>query len=188
MGFFKTAASQLKSLASRAATALGFAGPFQRRALPAQTFTVEAYESSPAGAAVALSRAIEQKRSVRFQYTDKWIRRDGSVVGISGTRAGNPHALWRGFNGTLYLHMYIDPTSTSQSHTISRRGDATDSERRSGEMPGWRTFIVSRIRDVETLNMGKNWRGKEITFSAAPGWNPGWYFSVGSALRLLGDK
>lgn len=188
MGFFKTAATTLKSLATKAATALGFQGPFARRALPAQTFTVEAYESSPAGTVVALSRAIKEQKSVRFNYTDKWIRRDGSVVGISGSRTGNPHAIWKAFNGTIYLHMYVDPTSTSQSNTISRRSDATDSERQAGDMPGWRTFIVSRINNVETLNMGNNWRGKEIKFEPAPGWNPGWYFKVGAALRLLGDK
>lgn len=186
MAFFRTLTSAVGGLAKKAAEsalvntvaeALGFSGANQRRVVPTD-FTVLRQEGvgGTVSAMVGLEEAIDQMLPVRFQYTDLWVRRDGSVIGIKGLRVGNPHALFYGPNGLPYLHMYIDPQSASQSNTLRRRADATPSERRNGEMPGWRTFIVGRIRDLEVLEP-KDAFGRRKRFKIAPGFNKGFYDS-----------
>jgi hypothetical protein len=132
-----------------------------------------------------LSEAIKNRQPVRFVYNDKWVPTDpADQLGSKGTRVGDPCALWIGFNGRTYLHLYIDPESVSLSNTLVRAGKRSSG----GEKPGWRTFLVDRIGFIELLSNGVDARGNPIPFTTPPGWNPRWYFSVGSALRLLGDR
>jgi len=114
-----------------------------------------------------LAYAIENKQPVSFFYNDKW--QEEGVTGKYGQRVGNPHAVWRGSNGTVYLHLYVDPQSASAT----------------GDLPGWRTFIVPRIQNVSVLELGTKLFGKPIRFVDAPGWNPAWYSRVGSPIHLV---
>jgi hypothetical protein len=114
-----------------------------------------------------LERAIELKNPVSFFYNDKW--QPEGVTGKYGTRIGNPHALWRGNNGTVYLHLYVDPQSASAT----------------GDLPGWRTFIVSRIQGVSVLELGTRLFGSPVQFVTAPGWNPAWYSRVGTPIAMI---
>jgi len=114
-----------------------------------------------------LERAIELKNPVSFFYNDKW--QPEGVTGKYGTRIGNPHAIWRGNNGTVYLHMYVDPQSASAT----------------GDLPGWRTFIVSRITGVSVSELGTRLSGKPVQFVTAPGWNPAWYSRVGTPIAMI---
>lgn len=114
-----------------------------------------------------LKQAIDNKQPVSFFYNDKW--QPEGVTGKYGTRVGNPHALWRGNNGTVYLHLYVDPQSASAT----------------GDLPGWRTFIVNRITGVSVLELGSRLFGRPIQFVNAPGWNPRWYSRVGTPIDLV---
>ena len=114
-----------------------------------------------------LEKAIELKNPVSFFYNDKW--QPEGVTGKYGQRVGNPHAVWRGANGTVYLHLYVDPQSASAT----------------GDLPGWRTFIVSRIQNVSVLELGTRLFGRPIQFVGAPGWNPAWYSRVGQPLYMV---
>lgn len=119
-----------------------------------------------------LVEAIKERQPVRFMYTDKIVR--GSPgAGVRGSRVGNPHALFRGENGGFYLHMYIDPQSASQSRS---RGTAT--------APGWRTFLLNRITDLEPLNPPSRLFGGVQRFPIAPGYNPSFYRRVGIPVAL----
>jgi len=64
--------------------------------------------------------------------------------------------------------MYVDPRSATAT----------------GQLPGWRTFIVSRIRGVSTLELGNTFFGKPVQFPIAPGYNPNWYSGQGTPLYL----
>jgi len=120
----------------------------------------------------AIKWAIENKQSVNFRYVDKW--RKPNERGAKGPRIGNPHALWLGKNGTLYLHMYIDPQSASASAS-----DGT------GRKPGWRTYIVSRIDEAAVRDAGfSRWTATRNTFSVAPGYNSSWYSQFGRPIAL----
>jgi hypothetical protein len=114
-----------------------------------------------------LQKAIDLKNPVSFFYNDKW--QPEGVLGKYGTRVGNPHAIWRGKNGTVYLHLYVDPQSASAT----------------GDLPGWRTFIISRIQNVSVFELGSRMFGRPVQFVTAPGWNPGWYFRVGTPLQMI---
>ncbi len=114
-----------------------------------------------------LQQAIALKNPVSFFYNDKW--QPEGVTGKYGTRVGNPHAVWRGKNGTVYLHLYVDPQSASAT----------------GDLPGWRTFIISRIQNVSVLELGTKFFGRPIQFVNAPGWNPAWYSRVGTPIKLI---
>jgi len=114
-----------------------------------------------------LETAIENKQPVSFFYNDKW--QPEGVQGKYGQRIGNPHAIWKGANGTTYLHLYVDPQSASAT----------------GDLPGWRTFIVGRVQNVSVLELGTRLFGKPIQFVTAPGWNPSWYRQVGQPLFLI---
>ena len=114
-----------------------------------------------------LQQAIDLKNPVSFFYNDKW--QPEGVTGKYGQRVGNPHAVWRGKNGTVYLHLYVDPQSASAT----------------GDLPGWRTFIVSRIQNVSVLELGKKLFGRPIQFVTAPGFNRGWYSRVGTPIKIL---
>ena len=114
-----------------------------------------------------LQQAIDLKNPVSFFYNDKW--QPEGVTGKYGQRVGNPHAVWRGKNGTVYLHLYVDPQSASAT----------------GDLPGWRTFIVSRIQNVSVLELGNKLFGRPIQFVTAPGFNPGWYSRVGTSIKIL---
>jgi len=125
------------------------------------------YRTYAGGVDANLVDAIERRQPVSFFYTDKW--QPQGTPGASGMRVGNPHALWIGRNGTKYLHLYVDPQSATAT----------------GQLPGWRTFIVGRIRDVSVLELGAKLFGKPIQFVQAPGWNPGWYARNGQAVKLI---
>lgn len=133
-----------------------------------------------------LSDAIKFRQPVRFVYNDKWVPADpADQLGAKGTRVGDPCAMWIGFNGGQYLHLYIDPESVSLSNTLVRAGKRSSG----GEKPGWRTFLVERIGFIELLSNGVDAKGKPIPFTTPPGFNPGWYSrKAGYVLRMLGDK
>lgn len=116
-----------------------------------------------------LKRAIDLKNPVSFFYNNRWT--EEGVTGKYGQRVGNPHAIWRGDNGTVYLHMYVDPQSASAT----------------GDLPGWRTFIVSRIQNVSVLELGSRLFGRPIQFVDAPGWRPTWYAQVGTPIKLVNE-
>lgn len=121
----------------------------------------------------AVKYAIQNRLSVNFRYVDK--TRKANEPGAKGPRIGNPHALWVGRNGTLYLHMWIDPQSASASAS-----DGT------GRKPGWRTYIVSRIDAAAIRDAGfSSWTTTRNTFNIAPGWNPSWYSQVGQPVALV---
>jgi len=111
--------------------------------------------------------AIENKQPVSFFYNDKW--QEEGVTGKYGQRVGNPHAIWTGTNGTTYVHLYVDPQSASAT----------------GDLPGWRTFILGRIQNVSVLKLGTKLFGSPITFVTGPGYNPSWYSRNGTALALV---
>jgi len=114
-----------------------------------------------------LETAIKNRQPVSFFYNDKW--QPEGVTGKYGQRVGNPHAIWKGSNGTTYLHLYVDPQSASAT----------------GDLPGWRTFILGRIQNVSVLELGTKLFGKPIQFVQAPGWNPAWYSRVGTPIYLI---
>ena len=154
-----------QSIRARLAKAFGFGGkpktviPRSRRAQ-----YVAAFGGDPMR---ELEKAIANKQPVSFFYNDKW--QDEGVPGKYGQRVGNPHAVWRGSNGTTYLHLYVDPQSASAT----------------GNLPGWRTFIVGRIQNVSVLELGTRLFGRVIQFVTAPGWNPGWYSRAGQPIYLI---
>jgi len=126
-----------------------------------------AYRSYEGGVEANLKSAIERKQPVTFYYDDKW--QEEGVPGKIGQRVGNPHAIWRGSNGTKYLHLYVDPQSASAT----------------GGLPGWRTFILDRIQNVSILELGTKLFGKPVQFVLAPGWNPRWYSTVGTPIEII---
>ncbi len=153
------------SLRARFAKAFGFGGrpktviPASRKAQYVASFGGDPMKE--------LERAIQNKQPVSFFYNDKW--QDEGTPGKYGQRIGNPHAVWRGNNGTVYLHLYVDPQSASAT----------------GDLPGWRTFILNRIQNVSVLELGARLMGQNIGFTLAPGWNPAWYSRVGTPLFLI---
>jgi len=120
-----------------------------------------------------LAEAIRARQPVRFMYTDKYVKGRGGA-GVRGSRIGNPHALFMGERGGFYLHMYVDPQSASQSRS---RGTATT--------PGWRTFLLNRITDLEPLAPPRKLFGGVQQFPIAPGYNPSWYRRVGIPVALV---
>jgi len=155
----------LKSLALRLKEAFGFR---QRAATIIPTTRKQAYYRTIEGIGEAgnLAEGITRRQPVSFYYEDKW--QEPGVPGRAGVRVGNPHAMWRGNNNTTYVHMYVDPRSATAT----------------GQLPGWRTFIVSRIRGVSTLELGKTFFGKPVQFPLGPGYNPAWYSGQGTPLYL----
>lgn len=153
------------SLRARFAKAFGF-GAKPRTVIPKSRGAqyVAAFGGDPMR---ELAKAVDMKAPVSFFYNDKW--QPEGVSGKYGQRVGNPHAVWRGTNGTVYLHLYVDPQSASAT----------------GDLPGWRTFIISRIQNVSVLEPGASLFGRPIQFVNGPGWNPGWYFRVGSPLQMI---
>jgi hypothetical protein len=153
------------SLRRRLLQAFGM-GPRPRTVIP-RTRGQAFYQAYHGGTTANLKAAIERKQPVTFYYVDKW--QPESVPGAMGQRVGNPHALWKGRNGTTYLHLYVDPQSASAT----------------GDLPGWRTFIVDRIQTVSVLELGTRFLGRPVQFVTAPGWNPAWYPTVGTPIKLL---
>jgi hypothetical protein len=125
------------------------------------------YRAYQGGTESSLIDAIERRQPVTFYYDDKW--QPEGTPGKIGQRVGNPHAVWIGPNGTKYLHLYVDPQSASAT----------------GELPGWRTFILSRIKNVSVLELGSALFGRPVRFVLAPGWNPAWYSQVGQPIKLI---
>ncbi|NBS71247.1 WYL domain-containing protein, partial [bacterium] len=125
------------------------------------------YRTYAGGNEANLTDAIQRRQPVTFYYDDKW-QEDG-VPGKAGQRIGNPHAIWVGSNGTKYLHLYVDPQSASAT----------------GSLPGWRTFILSRIQNVSVLELGSSFFGRKVEFVQAPGFNRAWYSRVGTPVVLL---
>jgi hypothetical protein len=154
-----------KSLRARLAKAFGFGGK-PRTVIPSSRGAqyVARFGGDPMK---ELEQAIKNKQPVSFFYNDKW--QPEGVQGKYGQRVGNPHAVWKGANGTTYLHLYVDPQSASAT----------------GDLPGWRTFIVSRIQNVSVLELGTKLFGKPIQFVTAPGWNPAWYPQVGTPIYTI---
>ncbi len=111
--------------------------------------------------------AIKNKQPVSFFYNDKW--QEEGTPGKYGQRVGNPHAIWYGDNGTVYVHLYVDPQSASAT----------------GDLPGWRTFILKRIQNVSVLQLGTKLFGRPIEFVTGPGYNRSWYGQNGIAIALV---
>jgi len=113
-----------------------------------------------------LKWAIENKQAVSFSYTDVSVEEEGRV-GKRGRRVGNPHAIWRDHGGTVYLHLWADPRSSSAS----------------GRLPGWRTYIVGRMTNVAPEESPLRSRRPQ-KFANAPGWNPAWYSREGTPIAI----
>ena len=154
-----------QSLRKKLMNAFGFGGK-PKTVIP-KTRGQAFYKDYGGGDEANLTNAIERKQPVTFYYNDKW-QPDGTP-GKLGQRVGNPHAIWIGPNGTKYLHLYVDPQSASAT----------------GDLPGWRTFILSRIQNVSVLELGTKFFGGTVQFVRAPGWNPGWYSRVGTPVALI---
>ena len=75
-----------------------------------------------------LQDAIEFRQQVQFQYSNEDEPRR------TGRRVGNPHGIFSK-NGRAYLLMYTLPGSTTGS----------------GRLPGWRTFILNRIKKPQIM-------------------------------------
>lgn len=155
----------LSSLAQRVKESLGIGKP---KSVVPETRAAQ-YRTMAGGPAANLTDAITRRQPVAFFYVDKW--QPAGTPGATGLRVGNPHAMWVGTNGEKYLHMYVDP----------RAATAT------GQLPGWRTFIIGRISDVSIYDLGKGFFGKEVKFNIAPGYNPGWYSRNGRPIVLAGQ-
>jgi len=155
----------LTSVANKVKSALGI-GQKPTTVIP-KTRGQAFYRTYAGGVEANLTDAINRKQPVTFFYDDKW-QPDG-VPGKIGQRVGNPHAIWIGNNGTKYLHLYVDPQSASAT----------------GDLPGWRTFIVSRIQNVSVLELGTTLFGKPVAFVFAPGWQPAWYSKAGTPVVLV---
>jgi len=153
--------SAFASLAQKVKAALGFGPGSDRYNVP--TTRGAQYRTMAGGPMANLQDAIERRQPCAFFYDDKTS--DGS-----GMRLGNPHAIWAATNGSKYLHMYVDPRSATAS----------------GSLPGWRTFLVDRIRDVSVYDLGTNLFGRAQEFNVAPGYNPGWYSRNGRPIVLVG--
>lgn len=119
------------------------------------------YGSTRSGTIPGLTDAIQRRQPVQFFYTDS------TEPNRSGLRYGNPHALFSK-GGKTYLHMYVDPRSTSVD----------------GRLPDWRTFLVSRIGSVAIQELGESLFADERKFNLARGYNPSWYSRVGRAIVL----
>lgn len=95
--------------------------------------------------------AIEEGLPLRFYFRDK--------DGFTGTRQGNPHALYWSSKGRLTLHMWVKSASASAS----------------GGLPGWRTFELARISNPRIREMGEDSFGKPRRFRRALGYHRSWY-------------
>lgn len=84
-----------------------------------------------------LTEAIRSQRSVSFSYT-----KEGKN---SGSRIGNPHALFYNKKGDVLCDIY-------------QTSGATDEY----DLPSWRQFTIENIEQASILNS---------TFSVAPGYN-----------------
>tara|TARA_R110002049_G_scaffold69250_1_gene179417 strand:+ start:178 stop:654 length:477 start_codon:yes stop_codon:yes gene_type:complete len=153
------------SIRAKVAQLFGF-GKKPKTVIP-KTRAQAYYRSYEGGVKGNLVRAIETKQPVTFFYKDKW--QPEGTPGALGQRVGNPHAIWRGTNGRTYLHLYVDPQSATAT----------------GDLPGWRTFLVNRIQGVSVLELGSSFFGRPVRFVTAPGWNPSWYSRVGQPIKLL---
>jgi predicted DNA-binding transcriptional regulator YafY len=106
-----------------------------------------------------LQQAIQARVLVRFSYSDAGEPR------FRAFRTASPHALWSE-GGKVYLHAYLNPGSPSRSRSS----------------PPWRTFILSKVQDLELMPKNQTESQPEGTrFSLAPGWRPGWYSRQGRA-------
>lgn len=111
--------------------------------------------------------AIANRLPVSYYYVDKW--QPPEKPGARGQREGNPHAMWTdNRTGRTYVHLYVDPRSASAT----------------GDLPGWRTFLLNRIQNASVITLGTSFFGKPIRFRLAPGYNPPWYRSVGTPIQL----
>jgi hypothetical protein len=157
------------SLAQKVKQLVGLSNDRARKSIIPET-RAAAYKTLAGGPEANLRDAIERRQPVAFFYVDKW--QPPGTPGASGLRVGNPHAVYIGPpGGDKYLHMYVD----------ARAATAT------GQLPGWRTFIVSRINDVSIYDLGKSFFGKDVKFPIAPGYNQGWYGRNGRPIVLAGQ-
>jgi len=155
----------LTSVANKVKQALGI-GTKPQTVIP-KTRGLALYRAYGGDTEANLLSAISRKQPVTFFYDDKW-QPDGTPNKI-GQRVGNPHAVWVGRNGTKYLHMYVDPASASAT----------------GDLPGWRTFILSRIQNVSIMELGTKLFGKPVQFVVGPGYNARWYSQVGTPIGWI---
>jgi hypothetical protein len=155
------------SLRSRLLQAFGIGPKVAPQRVVPQTRGQAYFRAYGGGTRANLQRAIENRQPVTFYYVDKW--QPPGTPGAAGQRLGNPHAIWKGPNGSVYLHLYVDPQSATAT----------------GSLPGWRTFLLDRIQNVSVLELGTNFLGRPVRFVAAPGWNPAWYRRVGTPITLL---
>ncbi len=155
-----------ESLRRRLLKAFGFGFKKPQTVIP-KTRGQGFYRAYQGGDAGNLTQAIQNRQPVSFFYVDKW--QPQGTPGAAGLRVGNPHAMWTGSNGRTYLHLYVDPQSATAT----------------GDLPGWRTFLVNRIQGVSIFEQGTTLFGKPVQFVRAPGWSPGWYSSQGTVLALI---
>jgi len=125
------------------------------------------YRSYEGGAESNLVDAIDRRQPVSFFYVDKW--QPVGTPGARGLRVGNPHAIWIGKNGSKYLHLYVDPQSATAT----------------GNLPGWRTFLVSRIKEVSVLELGTRLFGRPVEFVQGPGFRASWYSKNGRPVKII---
>ena len=92
-----------------------------------------------------LQDAIEFRQRVAFQYSNEDEPRR------SGRRIGLPHGVFKR-QGRTYLLLYAQPGSVSAS----------------GRLPGWRTYLLGRVSNVQILRQ-ETPTGKLREFTIAPG-------------------
>jgi hypothetical protein len=106
-----------------------------------------------------LKQAIQSRVLVRFAYSDTGEPR------FRAFRTGSPHAIWREGSKT-YVHVYVRPGTPSRSKAS----------------PPWRTFILSKVQDLELiLTNPSQFQPEGSQFTLAPGWRPSWYSRQGRA-------
>jgi hypothetical protein len=91
--------------------------------------------------------AVEFRQQLAFFYNNT------TRPEASGRRVGNPHGVFRA-NGKTYLLMWTLPGSTSGS----------------GAIPGWRTFIVSQVRNPQIIRQTSVLTEGLQEFLPAPGY------------------
>lgn len=94
-----------------------------------------------------LQDAVEFRQQVAFFYTNK--DEDNPKT---GRRVGNPHGVFKR-DGKTYLLMYAIPGSSSGS----------------GRLPGWRTYLVSRIQNPQIIVRRAGFGEGYQQFRIAPG-------------------
>ena len=132
-----------RSVRSRLAQLFGF-GQRAKSVIPA-TRAQAYYRSYEGGVMGNLTQAIERKQPVTFFYKDKW--QPEGTPGALGQRVGNPHAVWRGTNGRVYLHLYVDPQSATATGGLPGLANLPRQSHPRGERArAWRDLLGAACR------------------------------------------